>query len=194
MHLLIVDNYDSFTYNLVHYFEEVDCIVDVIKNDELDLETISEYDAIVLSPGPGLPEESGKLMEIISKFYLIKPIFGVCLGMQAIGVFFGGKLVNQEKVKHGKQELVSIIHSSSILNSIESPFQVGLYHSWEVQLSESSALIPVAFSENDVLMVVQHSSLPIYGVQFHPESILTPCGKKIIANFLDTINNYKRFN
>ena len=193
MHLLIVDNYDSFTYNLVHYFEELDCIVDVLKNDAIDLETISMYDAIVLSPGPGLPEESGKLMEVISKFHLIKPIFGVCLGMQAIGSFFGGKLVNQEKVKHGKQELVTIIHPSSLLNSIKSPFQVGLYHSWEVQLAESSVLIPVAFSENDVLMVVQHSYLPIYGVQFHPESILTPCGKKIIANFLETIKNYKSF-
>jgi len=193
MHLLIVDNYDSFTYNLVHYFEEVDCIVDVLKNDAIDLETISKYDAIVLSPGPGLPEESGKLMEVISKFYLIKPIFGVCLGMQAIGTFFGGKLVNQKKVKHGKQELVSTSHPSSLLNSIQSPFHVGLYHSWEVQLAESSVLIPVAFSENDVLMVVQHSYLPIYGVQFHPESILTPCGKKIIANFLETIKNYKTF-
>jgi anthranilate synthase component 2 len=189
MHLLIVDNYDSFTYNLVHYFEELDCFVDVIKNDELDFKTISKYDAIVLSPGPGLPEESGKLMEVISEFYLLKPILGVCLGMQAIGTFFGGKLVNQKKVKHGKQELVSIIHPSPILNSIESPFKVGLYHSWEVQLAESCALISVAFSENDVLMVVQHSCLPIYGVQFHPESILTPNGKKIISNFLDCVKS-----
>ncbi len=97
MHLLIVDNYDSFTYNLVHYFEELDCFVDVVKNDELDFKTISKYDAIVLSPGPGLPEDSGKLMEVISEFYLLKPILGVCLGMQAIGTFFGGKLVNQKK-------------------------------------------------------------------------------------------------
>lgn len=193
MHLLIVDNYDSFTYNLVHYFEEVDCSVEVVKNDEIDLDTISKYDALVLSPGPGLPEESGKLMEVISKFHLIKPIFGVCLGMQAIGRFFGGILVNQEKVKHGKQELVSIVSPSSILNSIASPFKVGLYHSWEVQLPVNSTLIPVAFSENNVLMVVQHTYLPIYGVQFHPESILTPCGKKIIANFLEIIKSYKTF-
>jgi anthranilate synthase component 2 len=187
MHLLIVDNYDSFTYNLVHYFEEQGCEVDVFKNDELNFSVISNYDGIVLSPGPGLPAESGKLMEVIVKFYDLKPILGVCLGMQALGLFFGGQLVNQKKVKHGKQEWINIQQSSKLLNQIESPFQVGLYHSWELQLSENGRLKPIAFSENNVLMVIEHSDFPIYGVQFHPESILTPNGKKIISNFLSVV-------
>jgi anthranilate synthase component 2 len=187
MRIFILDNYDSFTYNLVHYFEELDCEVTVARNDEVDILSLSNYDALVLSPGPGLPDKAGCLMEVISTYAKTKPILGVCLGMQAIALYFGDRLENQKKVKHGIQEFCDKIAPCTLLNDVPSKFSVGLYHSWEVKLSNVSPLIPTTHSENGVLMSLRHKELPIYGVQFHPESILTPEGKLMLHNFINSI-------
>jgi anthranilate synthase component 2 len=184
--VFILDNYDSFTYNLSHYVESLDVEVCVKLNDQFELSEIEAFDKIILSPGPGLPQDSGKLMEVIQHYHSKKPILGVCLGMQGIGAFFGEKLINLDTVKHGVQEVIHITSPSSIFHSINSPLPVGLYHSWAIQPFENNANIEITSkSEADVTMSIQHKKLPIYGVQFHPESILTPDGKKMIQNFLE---------
>ncbi len=187
MRIFILDNYDSFTYNLVHYFEDLNCEVTVARNDEVDVLSLSAYDAIILSPGPGLPKEAGILMDVVRTYSQVKPILGVCLGMQAIALHFGDRIENQKNVKHGVQESCDIVSPCTLLKDISSSFLVGLYHSWEVKLSSNSSLIPTSYSENGVLMSLRHKELPIYGVQFHPESILTPEGKLILKNFIDCI-------
>jgi anthranilate synthase component 2 len=187
MRIFILDNYDSFTYNLVHYFEDLNCEVTVVRNDEVDVFSLSAYDAIILSPGPGLPKEAGVLMDVIRIYSQVKPILGVCLGMQAIALHFGDCIENQKNVKHGVQESCDKVVPCALLNDIPSKFLVGLYHSWEVKLSSDSHLIPTSYSENRVLMSLRHRKLPIYGVQFHPESILTPEGKLMLKNFISSI-------
>lgn len=186
MKILLLDNYDSFTYNLLHYLEKIEGVeVSVILNDAIDLSTIESFDALVLSPGPGLPNQAGKLLAVIEKaIELEKPIFGVCLGMQALATHFGVELYNQENVKHGVSELCEISEHSSIFKDIPSSIPVGLYHSWAVKSELNSELIPLAFSEKNVLMALQHRSKRIYAVQFHPESILTDFGNKMIENFV----------
>lgn len=186
MKILLLDNYDSFTYNLLHYLEKIEEVeVSVILNDEIDLSTIESFDAVVLSPGPGLPSQAGKLLAVIQKaIESEKPILGVCLGMQALANHFGVDLYNQEKVKHGVSEVCEISEHSSIFKDIPSTINVGLYHSWAVKSELNSELIPLAFSENNVLMAMQHRSKRIYAVQFHPESILTEFGNKMIENFV----------
>lgn len=186
MKILLLDNYDSFTYNLLHYLEKIEEVeVSVILNDVIDLSTIENFDAVVLSPGPGLPKEAGNLLKVIQKaIEYDKPILGVCLGMQALAVHFGVDLYNQEMVKHGVSEKCFITNHSSIFNEIPSEINVGLYHSWAVKSELNSNLIPLAYSENNVLMALQHHSKRIYAVQFHPESILTEFGNKMIENFV----------
>ncbi len=184
MDILIIDNYDSFTYNLVHYFEELNCKVDVIRNDQINLKDIEKYTAIVLSPGPGLPKDAGLLLDVITKFYQTKPILGVCLGMQALAEFFGGRLYNQQEVKHGVSEKCKQNYPNKLFTNLNEFFEVGLYHSWAIDLGEIECLNVTATSENKVLMALEHKSLPIVGVQFHPESILTPKGKEMILNFI----------
>jgi anthranilate synthase component 2 len=186
MKILLLDNYDSFTYNLLHYLEKIEEVeVSVILNDEIDLGTIESFDALVLSPGPGLPKEAGKLLKVIQIAIEREiPILGVCLGMQALAVHFGVELYNQEKVKHGVSEACEISNHSSIFRDIPSTINVGLYHSWAVKSELNIDLIPLAFSENNVLMALQHRSKRIYAVQFHPESILTEFGNKMIENFV----------
>ena len=185
MKVFILDNYDSFTYNLSHYVESFDIEVCVKLNDQFELSEIEEFDKIILSPGPGLPKDAGKLMEVIQKYHSTKPILGVCLGMQAIGEFFGEKLINLETVKHGVQEEILITSLSPIFETIDSSLLVGLYHSWSIQPFENNANIEITSkSEFGVTMSIQHKNLAVYGVQFHPESILTPEGKKIIENFI----------
>ena len=136
MRIFILDNYDSFTYNLVHYFEDLNCEVTVARNDEVDVLSLSNYDALVLSPGPGLPDEAGCLMEVISTYAKTKPVLGVCLGMQAIALYFDDRLENQKKVKHGIQEFCDKIAPCALLNDVPNKFLVGLYHSWEVKLCQ----------------------------------------------------------
>jgi anthranilate synthase component 2 len=187
MHITLIDNYDSFTYNLVHYLEELNVNLTVMKNDSIDWSVLDNTNAIVLSPGPGLPNESNDLLLVIERYHLQKPMLGVCLGMQALAVFFGSTLENQKEVKHGVSEMISIKYPGVLFRGIETETQVGLYHSWKINLGEDSLFLETAHSENKVLMSMEHQSLPLYGVQFHPESVMTIEGKKMIRNFVDSI-------
>lgn len=185
MHILLIDNYDSFTFNLVHYLESFDAQVTVWRNDEIDFNQLEIFDYYVLSPGPGLPKDSGQLMKFIELTYDKKPTLGVCLGFQALVEFFGGKLYNQNQVKHGVAETCLVKKTGALLRDIPSKIQVGLYHSWAADEKDfPDELVVTAVLENNTIMAFEHQSKPIYGVQFHPESVLTEYGKKMIANFL----------
>lgn len=185
MKILLIDNYDSFTYNIVHYLEGFDAQVDIVFNDEIKFEEIFKYDKIVLSPGPGLPKEAGDMMKLIDLWYNKKPILGVCLGFQAIVEFFGGEIYNQAEVKHGLAEDCSFNINSKLFKDTASCFKIGLYHSWAANKENfPKELIITATSEFDVIMGFEHQHLNICGVQFHPESILTENGHQIIKNFL----------
>ncbi len=187
MKILVLDNYDSFTYNLVHYVLEIaDATVAVFRNDEISLKAVKEYDVIILSPGPGLPKDAGIMPALLKKYHTQKPILGVCLGHQAIGEAFGGDLHNLTRVYHGLETPVDITTTDSVLfENIPTPFMAGRYHSWVVEPEElPSELIVTATAEDGSIMAMQHRELPIHGVQFHPESVMTPYGKKMLANFL----------
>jgi len=187
MKILVLDNYDSFTYNLVHYvLELVEATVDVIRNDQIALEEVDKYDVIILSPGPGLPADAGIMPALIKKYYQEKPILGVCLGHQAIGEAFGSNLDNLKRVYHGIETPVDITKKDSVLfENIPTPFKAGRYHSWVVKPEElTEALEVTATAEDGVIMAMRHREYPVYGVQFHPESVMTPYGKKMLANFL----------
>lgn len=180
--ILLLDNYDSFTYNLSHYISGEGVEVDVILNDEIDCSTLARYDKIVLSPGPGLPIESGRLNEVIELSAGLCPILGVCLGMQAMAEYLGGELYNQNIVKHGVSESIHI-QESKLFIGLEQDIEVGLYHSWAVR--EEGDFNIIAKSETNIVMAIENISKQMYGVQFHPESVLTPNGRKIIRNFLE---------
>ena len=185
--ILVLDNYDSFTYNLVHYIEASgEYEVDVFRNDEISIEEVNRYDTIVLSPGPGLPEEAGILKELIKTYAPIKKILGVCLGMQAIGEVFGGKLENLDKVYHGVATSLSVIDSSDLIyKNLPEHFNVGRYHSWVISRENFPEKLNItAIEENNQVMSLKHKDYQLYGVQYHPESILTENGKEIINNFL----------
>lgn len=189
MRFLLVDNFDSFSYNIVHYLEQCDVIVDVETNQSIELNQIGLYDALVLSPGPGLPRESGKLMQVIEEaITLRKPILGICLGMQALAEWEGSTLYNQDVVKHGLAEkLIVNKHDSPFYDQIPAVSDVGLYHSWAVRLKSDSFFIPTAYSENNVLMSFESEAQSIFAVQFHPESILTTAGLRMIQNFVSIV-------
>ena len=189
MRFLLVDNFDSFTYNIVHYLEQCDVAVDVRANLETDLSALVNYDAVVLSPGPGLPHQAGKLMEVVAEAFAKKiPVLGVCLGMQALALHTGDSLYNQKIVKHGLSEEARLIEKDSLFyTGIPEVFEVGLYHSWAVKLKETSPFIPTAYSESEVLMSMEIPEKKIYAVQFHPESILTPTGLRMIENFVEIV-------
>jgi len=181
--ILLLDNYDSFTFNLFHYLEPMCDEVIVKRNDEISLHEINQYDKIVLSPGPGLPKDAGIMMDLLKMYIGKKPILGVCLGMQAIAESLEGKLYNQQVVRHGVNTRVKTFPNSILFNDLPTEFSVGLYHSWAVtDLPES--LRVTAMSNDNVIMALEHVSLPLYGVQFHPESILTQFGKEILRNFI----------
>lgn len=185
MKVLMIDNYDSFTYNLVQLLKEDESIeVTVVRNDEIDLAEVVNYDRIVISPGPGLPKEAGLLCELIAQYQSSKPILGVCLGMQAIAEVAGAKLVNMAAPMHGVA--TTIEHTGSVLfNNIPETFEVGRYHSWAVEVNSLPGEFKVtATDEQGLLMAIEHKELPLYAVQFHPESILTQYGKMLIFNFL----------
>ncbi len=186
MKVLLVDNYDSFTFNLFHALEMLGVETVVWRNDCIEWNKVDSFDKIILSPGPGLPSESKGMFELISKYKSSKPILGVCLGMQAIAEFFGCELVNQKNVKHGVQEVASIVSESVLLNEIKSPFQIGLYHSWAVECRSDSEFHVTSRSSSGVVMSIEHKFLPLFGVQFHPESIMTPDGLKILKNFIES--------
>jgi anthranilate synthase component 2 len=183
--IALIDNYDSFTYNLVHYLQEYEENIDVFRNDQLDLETLNSYSHIVISPGPGLPNEIPFLNAMFSKFSGNKKILGVCLGMQAMVEYYGGELYNLPSVLHGRQGNCFIEKDDPIVKSITSPFLIGHYHSWGVN-DEGMPLktsVIARDSENRIMMI-KHDKDPTYGIQFHPESVLCPLGKSLLYNWL----------
>lgn len=186
MKILILDNYDSFTYNLLHYIRQFADEVDVVRNDALTVEEAEAYSHLIISPGPGLPKAAGITLKLIEKYHRSKPILGVCLGMQALAEFFDGKLYNQQLVAHGiKRPVVRTDAPSRLFRDFSNTFEVGLYHSWAV---DEQSLPPewnvTAKGKNGVVMAMEHQSLPLAGVQFHPESIMTENGLNIIENWL----------
>lgn len=185
---MVLDNYDSFTYNLVHYIESSgEYEVDVFRNNEITLDEVEPYDTIVLSPGPGLPENAGILKGLIDRYAPYKKILGVCLGMQAIGEVFGGQLENLSEVQHGVSTQLKVIDSNDLLYlGLPQSFQIGRYHSWIVSTKHfPESLTITARDENQQIMSFRHKQYTVYGVQFHPESVLTEYGKEIILNFLN---------
>lgn len=184
--IAVIDNYDSFTYNLVHYLEDLDAKVTVFRNDEFELEELQSFEKIVLSPGPGIPNEAGLLLEVIKKYAESKSILGVCLGQQAIGEVFGGHLINLEKVYHGVAKPVTQTVKDEILfKGLPQIFDVGRYHSWVVSNDEFPEVLEItSVDENGQIMSLRHKTLDIKGVQFHPESVLTPFGKQILENWV----------
>ncbi len=184
--ILVIDNYDSFTYNLVHYLEDLDCKVTVYRNDEFDIEEVQKFDKILLSPGPGIPDEAGLLKEVIKTYAPTKSILGVCLGQQAIGEVFGGSLVNLEKVYHGVASNVKIlVDDEPLFQGLPKEIEVGRYHSWVVNTTDFPDVLEItSIDENGQIMSLRHKTLDVRGVQFHPESILTPEGKKMLENWV----------
>ena len=185
--ILIIDNYDSFTYNLVHYLEDLDCKVVVIRNDQLELKEVEPFEKIVLSPGPGIPDEAGLLKPIIKTYGPTKSILGVCLGMQAIGEVYGAHLSNLETVYHGIQTEVKIIKNDEILfKGLDTSIQVGRYHSWVVHGNLPDCLEITCLDSQHQIMAIRHTQFDVRGVQFHPESVLTPGGKTMLKNWINS--------
>jgi len=185
--VLVFDNYDSFTYNLVQIIERILNIrVDVVKNDQITLEEIGKYDKIVLSPGPGIPEEAGILLELIKEYAPTKSILGVCLGQQAIAEAFGGSLINLSEIFHGVATSAELVKpDTKIFKDLTSGLEVGRYHSWVVNREDFPEELEItAIDKDGMIMALQHKTYDVHGVQFHPESILTPEGEVIIRNFL----------
>jgi len=186
MSILLLDNYDSFTYNLKHLVEKVSNEEVVVKrNDEIELHQVNNYSSIILSPGPGLPKDAGIMPDLLKQYYTKKKIFGVCLGMQAIGEFFGAELKNLNKVVHGEAVNMNLLKQSPIFKNCPSNFLVARYHSWVIDNSlPVSDLQVLAEDAEQEIMAIQHINLPIYGVQFHPESILSQYGEIMMKNWL----------
>ena len=188
MNILLIDNYDSFTYNLSQYLEEEggdDVEVTVWRNDQFDIDDVECFDKIVLSPGPGVPDEAGLLKAVIRRYAPTKPILGVCLGEQAIGEVFGAEIYNLNTVFHGIQSSVRIVASDYIFDNLSDSIKVGRYHSWVVGKEDFPAELEVtAVSDEGQVMALKHRRYDVHGIQFHPESILTPEGRTIIRNFI----------
>lgn len=192
MKIVIIDNYDSFTYNLSHLVKELGAEVDVIRNDQFKLDDLKGYSKIILSPGPGIPSEAGKLLDVIRTYAGRKPILGVCLGHQAIGEVFGGKLENLSNVFHGVATPCHIIAEDPIFSGIPRDITIGRYHSWVVSREGLPECLEIT-AESDPddspsgtgqIMALRHKTLNVRGIQFHPESVLTPDGKKMIQNWM----------
>ena len=186
MKILVFDNYDSFTYNLVQMIKELsDAKVEVYRNDEIPLEQVKGYDKILLSPGPGIPSESGLLLPLIKEYAATKSILGVCLGLQAIGEAFGGDLINLSQVYHGIATPIHLTNPSTLFEGLPNSFSVGRYHSWVVAENNfPNDLIITSKDDEGYIMSLEHKQYDVKGVQYHPESVLTPDGAKIIGNWL----------
>ena len=186
--IIVIDNYDSFTYNLVHYLEALNAEVTVYRNDEFELEELQKFDKILLSPGPGIPDEAGSLKAVIQKYASSKSILGVCLGQQAIGEVFGGNLINLDKVFHGVATKVTVVVTDEPLFAhLPNEFEVGRYHSWVVNSVDfPDALEITSVDESTQIMSLRHKTYDVKGVQFHPESVLTPNGKQILENWINS--------
>ena len=185
MKILIIDNYDSFTYNIVDALRTLGTVPDVVRNDRLDLDDIEDYDKIIISPGPGIPSEAGQLPQFLERYATRKPILGICLGHQALGEYFGAQLRNLSEVYHGVSSPVEIVADDYMFEGIDSGTQVGRYHSWVVDsegLPES--LEVTATSADGAIMAMRHRDYDVRGLQFHPESIMTPQGARMLDNWL----------
>lgn len=188
MKIVIIDNYDSFTYNLSHLLKELGAEVDVVRNDKFELKDLEQYDKIVLSPGPGIPSEAGLLLDVIRTYAGRKPILGVCLGHQAIGEVFGASLENLKEVYHGVQTEGTQLGNDYIFEGLPERVMMGRYHSWVVAKDSVPECLEVtAMSDDGEIMAMRHRQYDIHGIQFHPESVLTPEGKTIVGNFPKTL-------
>lgn len=188
MNIVIIDNYDSFTYNLAHLVKSLGADVTVYRNDRFSLEQLEPFDKIILSPGPGIPSEAGLLLDVIKEYAGRKPILGICLGEQAIGEAFGARLTNLSKVFHGVQGAVklSLSEENYIFKGLPGWIPVGRYHSWVVDREGLPDCLEItAVSEEEQIMALRHKELDINGLQFHPESVLTPNGAAIMNNWLN---------
>lgn len=197
MKILVLDNYDSFTYNLVQYLQELNGgKITVVRNDQIAVEAVEEYDAIILSPGPGLPSNAGIMPELLQKYASQKPIFGVCLGMQAIAEAFGRRLSNLNKVYHGIATNIEVIAPKDpLFENVDTNFEAGRYHSWVVDRAvKPDELLVLAIDKQHKIMALRHREYPTWGVQFHPESVMTPAGKQLLANFLKQAQHFHSSN
>lgn len=189
MKILVVDNYDSFVYNIVHLLYEIGVAeIDVIKNDELDFSTIDDYDKIVLSPGPGIPENAGMMPQLLKEFAATKSILGICLGHQAIAEYFGTQLINLAAPLHGVASEIEILKDDYLFQNLPTNFKIGHYHSWVVSLAISDDLEILAKDGFGNIMALKHKNYDVLGLQFHPESILTENGKTILTNWINHAN------
>ena len=185
MKVVIIDNYDSFTYNLSHLIKELGAEVTVVRNDQFKLEDLEPYNKIVLSPGPGIPSEAGLLLDVIKTYAGRKPILGVCLGHQAIGEAFGGRLENLSDVFHGVATPCRIIADDPIFSGLEREITIGRYHSWVISNEGLPECLEVtAVSDEGQIMALRHRELNVRGIQFHPESVLTPDGRRMLQNWM----------
>jgi anthranilate synthase component 2 len=184
--IVIIDNYDSFTFNLVHYLEDLNTEVTVFRNNEFELDELVKFDKILLSPGPGIPDEAGLLKAVISKYAESKSILGVCLGQQAIAEVFGGTLINLDEVFHGvATNVIKSVSDEALFDKLPNEFEVGRYHSWVVNKNNFPDVLEITSTdENGQIMSLRHKTFDVKGVQFHPESILTPFGKQILKNWI----------
>jgi anthranilate synthase component 2 len=190
MNILILDNYDSFTYNLVHLVEKITGnFPTIFRNDEISIEAVGNYDVIMLSPGPGIPDEAGILKEVIKRYAGIKPIFGVCLGLQAITEVFGGTIINLEDVFHGVATEMRVTAKEAIIfKDVPETFLAARYHSWAAtDVGFPEEILVTARDEDGLIQAIQHKIFPISAVQFHPESILTDVGEQLLRNFINSV-------
>lgn len=186
MKTVIIDNYDSFTYNLSHLVKQLGAEVDVVRNDQFALHSLQRYDKIILSPGPGIPSEAGLLLDVIRHYAGRKPMLGVCLGHQAIGEVFGAQLDNLSEVYHGVATPCTVIADDPVFRGLPRRIEIGRYHSWVVSRDGLPDCLEVtAESDDGCIMALRHKEYDIHGIQFHPESVLTPDGRTMIANWLN---------
>ena len=185
MNILVIDNFDSFTYNLVHYLEDLDCNIEVVRYDNFSLQIAKNYSNILISPGPGHINDYPLLFELLQKYYHCRSILGICLGHQLIASFFGYDVKQMTKVLHGKRIKINILNHDFLFSGISKSIFAGHYHSWCTVENKKSDLIVTSRSENQIVTSVKHKSYNIYGIQFHPESIMTEHGKKILKNWIN---------
>jgi len=188
MKIMVLDNYDSFTYNLVHILKELTGqTVDVFRNDEITLEEAAAYDKLIISPGPGVPDEAGITKKLIGQYGPSKSILGVCLGCQAIAEVFGGSLTNLDKVYHGvKTEIIVTDKGDKLFTDVPAKFEAGRYHSWVVNEKDLPSVLRITATDDEgMIMAISHTEYDVKGVQFHPESVMTDYGKKILSNWLE---------
>ncbi|MEX2597589.1 MAG: aminodeoxychorismate/anthranilate synthase component II [Salibacteraceae bacterium] len=187
--ILLIDNYDSFSYNLVHLLEQLDLPVSVVRNDEIDFDILNQFSHIIISPGPGIPKDAGKLMKLIDKCRNTHCILGVCLGMQALLEHAGAEMHNLPIVEHGALTIIEIVKSKRMFLGMPSQISVGRYHSWAFKEDQVPSEFSItALADDGIVMSVEHKSLPLFGVQFHPESIMTSHGLAMLRNWVNSDN------